>query len=335
VDARLLIAPSEDVLRAVLPDVLPGLRTPGPSVSSLAGGSGGPLELAVSQLPEPRTDAVLQAVAAGPPEVDAVILSVLPDIRDRRVSPEETEHNLVETARLLDQGSGTHLFVLNCSSFDPEDESFTYAGREPEPLSLRTHRFNIAVIRAALRSGLSVIDVDNLLAEAGGEEHVEAPFRYSASLNALIRQELAQALKERLAASRESGLFRLVVPRYDRRVSEVVVNRWHKRPGEWIKYGEPLLEVRADNVSWRVEAARTGTAGPTGRSLALIVNAGREGLLRQTTVAEGSTVRVGEPIGLVTAGPEVRLHASDGEHGTPSFPATASPLAWQGEGVVT
>jgi hypothetical protein len=334
-EARLLIAPSEDVLRAVLLEDLSGLQQAGPFVSYLDAGAGSILRSTISQVPDPRTHAVLQFVSANPPEVDAVIVSILPDLRDGRISPDQTEHHLVEIARLLDQGCEAHLFVLNCSSFDPEDEAFTYAGRDEEPLPLRAHRFNIAVIRAALRSSLSVIDVDNLVAEAGGAEHVEAPFRYSDLLWDLIRHELARSLKERLAMSRGNGIFSLVVPRYDRRVSEVVVTRWHKRPGEWITYGEPLLEVRADNVGWRIETAGNGKPRSTGRSLGLVVNAGREGVLRQTVVGEGSTVRVGERIGIVTAGPEVGLQPSDGEESTPSFPATASPLALQGEAVVT
>lgn len=349
--ARLLVAPSDDIDQAVFPA---GREAAGRGLAALleeaAGGTG---DITVELLPHAGTGALRHWVeqqsrsghegaghqvagheAAGP--VSGVVLSLRPDILSPSRTPEATEADLVALAVALDDRFGAMTVVLNCSSYDPADLRHTYAGEAGESLPLRTHRFDVALIRASQRAGLSVLDVDSLVAEAGGADHVPAALTYSRTVSELIGRELARQLAEGGAVPQAGDVFALRLPRYDRRVTCGVITAWRKQPGEEIAYGDELLEMRADNLGWRVEddqRRRTRRRG-SGRSLGLLVRAGGAGVLRRVEVGEGMVVRVGEQIGVVSAEVDSRLPEGSPLAG-PSFPARVSALAEPASGVVT
>lgn len=73
-----------------------------------------------------------------------------------------------------------------------------------------------------------------------------------------------------------------VMPRMGLTMEEGTIVKWHKRVGEPVKKGEPLLEIETDKVTAEVEA-----------------NA--DGLLGAILVAEGVTVPIGAPIAYIIA----------------------------------
>lgn len=326
-NARILISPSPDVRRTVLPRAQGGLDARDGLASRLAGTASAFATATLGILDAARTGAVLRCVTSASDRFDALILSLVPDIRDTTATPGDTERNLVDIARVLEQRFGARTLVMNCSSFDPEDSAHTYAGSVSEPLPLRAHRFNIALISAAQQSGLSVIDVDSVAAEAGGAEHVRAPFTYSAHLHAIICREIAEQLRERVTPSDAPETFVLTMPRYDRRIAEVLITKWRKSPGESVRHGDALLEVRADNLSWRLEDASERKKRSTARSLGLLVSSRGDGVLRRIYVAEGSVVRIGERIGLITSTAGTSLPEVGELDGRPRFPTMLNLLA--------
>jgi hypothetical protein len=325
-DLQLFI--TEDVCLSALPRA-PDSGASGHAIAEILAAS--KLFVTVGVVSASSTKAILQWLHVAPRTADAFVMSILPDLLDATVTPETAEHNLVAIAEELRNRSSAHLFVINASSYDPQDTSYTLAGLDHEPISLRTHRFNIAVIRAAQTSGLFVIDVDGLSAEAGAAKHVLSAHDYSADLRRLVLHELTHQLRSSLSAYASQGVYALTVPRYDRRVVNVEITKWHKQPGERISYGEAILELRADNILWRLVDEETEIPRPTGRSLVLIVNAGASGVLREMSIRPGSAVRVGETIGLITESQDVAVPTASLLDQLPRFPATASPLVWRSE----
>lgn len=72
----------------------------------------------------------------------------------------------------------------------------------------------------------------------------------------------------------------IVMPRLSDSMEEGTVVRWLKQPGEYVRRGEPLVEIETDKATLTYESDV-------------------EGLLTQFTVAEGQTVAVGTPIAYI------------------------------------
>jgi len=98
----------------------------------------------------------------------------------------------------------------------------------------------------------------------------------------------------------------LVVPTLGESISEAVVGKWHKKPGEAVKADEPLLLLETDKVTVDVPSPASGT-------------------LEKALVKEGQTVRVGEVLGSIAAG---AVAAAPAPAAAPAAsPAPAAPAA--------
>ncbi|MEN9799613.1 MAG: 2-oxoglutarate dehydrogenase, component, dihydrolipoamide succinyltransferase, partial [Pseudomonadota bacterium] len=99
----------------------------------------------------------------------------------------------------------------------------------------------------------------------------------------------------------------LVVPTLGESISEAVVGKWHKKPGDAVKADEPLLVLETDKVTVDVPSPAAGT-------------------LEKALVKEGDTVRVGQVLGSVAAGAVAAAPAPAAS--TPAAaPAPAAPAA--------
>jgi hypothetical protein len=88
-----------------------------------------------------------------------------------------------------------HIIVFNCFAFDPHDRTRNYYGVQ-DTIALRALKFNLALIDISTEEGISIIDVDRVVAELGGASHVSAAFRYSARACELIRDEFLRVLQD-------------------------------------------------------------------------------------------------------------------------------------------
>ena len=88
-----------------------------------------------------------------------------------------------------------HIIVFNCFTFDPDDRTRSYFGVQGTP-ALRALKFNLALIDISTEQGISIVDVDRVLAELGGASHVTKVFRYSPQACELIRDEFFRVLQD-------------------------------------------------------------------------------------------------------------------------------------------
>jgi len=88
-----------------------------------------------------------------------------------------------------------HVIVFNCFTFDPDDRVRNYFG-VPDTRALRALKFNLALIDISTEEGISIVDVDRLLAELGGASHATGAFRYSARACESIRDEFFRILQD-------------------------------------------------------------------------------------------------------------------------------------------
>ena len=77
--------------------------------------------------------------------------------------------------------------------------------------------------------------------------------------------------------------FEITVPSLGESVTEATVARWHKAAGDQVQRDEPLVELETDKVTLEVNAKEAGT-------------------LREILVQEGTSVAVGEILGIVGDG---------------------------------
>ena len=90
--------------------------------------------------------------------------------------------------------TGAHVILLGTSTLGGELVS-TYFDREDDH-RLRSHRFNAAQIRLSMALGVSVVDVDRIIANVGGATTVTAPLEYSAEAQDAIAADLVYVLHD-------------------------------------------------------------------------------------------------------------------------------------------
>jgi hypothetical protein len=143
-----------------------------------------------------RAGAFRSRLGRGP--FDVVVLSLLPDVlpsREGALSVAEFEDTLSRLVRALQERCDAHVLVYNCSSFDPADHVHNYHSAGGS-FALRAHQLNLCLMRTSLRQGISIIDVDRVIAELGGRHHVEQAGRYSAEACQAIGREFLRVLED-------------------------------------------------------------------------------------------------------------------------------------------
>jgi hypothetical protein len=103
---------------------------------------------------------------------------------------------LLELIRLIKQDFGCHLIFMNASTVDPARHVSNLSKVELEPASLAANRLNLALIRASIEEGISIIDVDRLIAELGAAQHVLGFLDYSAEACDAICNEFLRIVED-------------------------------------------------------------------------------------------------------------------------------------------
>jgi hypothetical protein len=129
--------------------------------------------------------------------VDVVLRSIQPDVASGVSGPELVRLFTEAMAQVIAacKDEGCRVIVLNGSTLDPSDVLSCYANvGETGPLTV--HRLDLELIELSMLDGISVVDVDRVVAEYGGCEHVHGPFDYSVEVCEAIRDEIALVLDE-------------------------------------------------------------------------------------------------------------------------------------------
>lgn len=132
-------------------------------------------------------------------EPDVVVFSLMPFLerpgRNGFKDAAAFKESFLRLIRSVKERLDAHVIVYNCSSYDPGDQTHNFYGRG-ETLSLRIQRFNRALMEISAREGISIIDVDRLIAGLAGERHVAAPLSYSAETYQAMGLEFLRVLED-------------------------------------------------------------------------------------------------------------------------------------------
>jgi hypothetical protein len=115
--------------------------------------------------------------------------------RAGQLSAARSQENLRRLIAAVKERLDAHVLVFNCSSIDPDDNVHNYHGRE-DTTALHIHRLNLALMELSCQEGISIIDVERLISEMGGERHVVAPCRYSDEAYEAVGQEFLRVLAD-------------------------------------------------------------------------------------------------------------------------------------------
>jgi hypothetical protein len=118
---------------------------------------------------------------------DVVVFSAQPEV--------QSKENLARLIRGVKERLDAHVLICNVSTVDPQDQVHNYHGR-PDTWALRAHKFNLALMELSVQEGISVIDVERLVAEHGASRHVLQAGCYSPQVNQAICQELLRVLED-------------------------------------------------------------------------------------------------------------------------------------------
>lgn len=132
-------------------------------------------------------------------EPNIVVLSIESDLRGSigewgPAEADQFQSDLIEVVHLIKERLGSHIIVLNASSVDPAGKVASYSGLEHEPSELRAHRYNLAVMHVSFQEGISVVDVDRLIAELGAQQAVSRFLEYAPEAATSVCNELVRVI---------------------------------------------------------------------------------------------------------------------------------------------
>lgn len=111
-------------------------------------------------------------------------------------SADAYERDMLAVIRSIKANPGSHVIVLLASTIDPETIVSNYQREESDPTSLRVHRYDLAAMRLSFEEGISVLDVDRIIAEMGAADHVPAFLEYSEAACQAIATELVRIMDD-------------------------------------------------------------------------------------------------------------------------------------------
>lgn len=108
---------------------------------------------------------------------------------------EASMRNLAAIVARIRQRSDVPILVYNVSAVNPGDQVHCYQGLE-DVLSTRMRRFNLGLIELSQASGISVIDVDTVVARAGADRVKLDAVHLTAEGCRLVAEEVVRVLDD-------------------------------------------------------------------------------------------------------------------------------------------
>lgn len=102
---------------------------------------------------------------------------------------------LIGLIQAIKERLDAHVLVFNASSIVPGDTTYRFY-QQPDTLAVRIHKFNLALIDVSVAEGISIIDVDRLVADAGGVQQVLAPLTYGPAAHQALAREVLRVLED-------------------------------------------------------------------------------------------------------------------------------------------
>lgn len=142
-----------------------------------------------------------RAIRETDPPTRPVLLLVAPD---QGLAPTDDSPQLTAqaTIQLLERATSTakslwnaHVIAFNVATAQPGVRISQVMPGE-EPLSISAHRVDRLLIDLSHRTGISVVDVDRIVAEIGALQHTNRPFEHSDAACDAVTSELVDVMAE-------------------------------------------------------------------------------------------------------------------------------------------
>lgn len=111
-------------------------------------------------------------------------------------SVDDYERDMLAIIRAIKADHGSHVIVLLASTIDPDTIVSNYQREQADPNPLRVHRYDLAAMRLSFEEGISVLDVDRIIAEMGAASHVPAFLDYSKAACEAIAKEMVRIMDD-------------------------------------------------------------------------------------------------------------------------------------------
>lgn len=109
---------------------------------------------------------------------------------------DDYEQDMLAVIRAIKSDHKSHVIVLLASTIDPETIVSNYQREQADPNPLRVHRYDLAAMRLSFEEGISVLDVDRIIAEMGAAAHVPAFLEYSKAACEAIAKEMVRIMDD-------------------------------------------------------------------------------------------------------------------------------------------
>lgn len=215
------------------------------------------------------------------------------------------QENLTALIHAIREKSDSHILIVNASSLLPNDTRYQYK-TDTESLALRINQLNLVLLNVSSKEGISIIDVDRIIAEFGFE-HIQAPLTYSAKANAVVRNEVLRVLVDMGYFENDTSVFKLSMPYVDRSIRQGRIVKWHKNVGDTISAGDDIADIEVEIIKMartkssmflsRGKSSKTG--GRIEQSL-MRITAVNEGILREVYARPGETLPIDTLIASLT-----------------------------------
>ena len=111
------------------------------------------------------------------------------------IRPEGTLENFIAIIDRLRATSAAPILVFNVSPIVPGETTHCFQGLD-ETLSTRIKKFNLALIELSARTGVSIIDVEAIIARAGAQTHKLDAMHLTPAGHRLVAEEVVRVLNE-------------------------------------------------------------------------------------------------------------------------------------------
>ena len=122
-------------------------------------------------------------------------------------------------------------------------------------------------------------------------------------------------------------LLKFVLPFFDRAAECGSIAQWHKNEGDWINYGDDIVDIQIEKAKVFIERVDPGSIlGPGGQGAneggtvssdtfdwRMRVTSSDMGVLRRITSANGSHWEIGDTLAIITTDEEESADASESE----------------------
>lgn len=193
-ELHLVVVGENDLVDVLAGSAEGGTKLDGGIVELIGEHTSGACTAMMTRLPRPPATGLRASLEEHRPAVaDIVFLSLAPDVFES-TPVSEVETALEDVIRQV-KSWDAHVIILNACTIDPEVVISNYHGKN-EGFAMRAHRLNLALMRLSIATGVSILDADRVIAEAGAAAVVEAPLRYTADGCRSILRESVRIIDE-------------------------------------------------------------------------------------------------------------------------------------------